>query len=111
MESPFLCDMTALTSDQRARHRDLAEKLRRALGEVEELPDGYAFRFAMEPSMLLQLAEFITLERLCCPCFTLILEAQRDHGPLSLKVTGREGVKAFIRAEFGIDAGPSTTRS
>jgi hypothetical protein len=103
MESPFFCDMKAMTADQRARHAVLAKDLRRAVQEIQELPDGYAVRFPMEPSMVMQLAEFITLERLCCPCLTLAVEAQREHGPLWLKVTGREGVKPFVRAEFGIE--------
>lgn len=103
MESPFFCDMTAMTADQRARHGILSEQLRRAVKEIQELPEGYAARFQMEPSMLSLLADFITLERLCCPCFTLALEAEREHGPLWLKVPGREGVKPFIRAEFRIE--------
>lgn len=103
MESPFFCDMTALTANQRARHGVLSMQLRGAVKEIRELPEGYAARFQMEPSMWLLLAEFITLEHLCCPCFTLALEVEREHGPLWLKVTGREGVKPFIRAEFGIE--------
>lgn len=103
MESPFVCDLTALTADQRARHAVLTKELREIIQEIQELPDGYAARFPMEPAMQLGLAEFITLERLCCPCFTLALEAQREQGSLWLKVTGPEGVKPFIRTEFGID--------
>ena len=102
MESPFICDMTAMTAEQRARHHALAEELRPAGVEVKELPDGYAVRFPLEPEMVMLLAEFITLEHLCCPCFTLGLEVEKEHGPLWLKVTGREGIKPFIRAEFGI---------
>jgi len=47
-------------------------------------------------------AEFITLERLCCPFLTLALEVERERGPLWLKLTGREGVKPFLRAELGL---------
>ncbi len=103
MESPFICDMTAMNAEQRARHGILSQQLRRGVKEIRELPDGYAARFLTEPSMLLVLAEFIALEHRCCPCFTLALELEREHGPLWLKVTGREGVKPFIRAEFGIE--------
>ena len=103
MESPFICDMTVMNAEQRTRHGVVSEQLRRAVKEIQELPDGYAARFLTEPSTVLLLAEFITLERLCCPCFNLALEAERERGPLWLKVTGREGVKPFIRAEFGIE--------
>ena len=102
MESPFVCDMTALTSDERARHRELAGRLVAAVAGLEELADGYAARFAMEPTTVLALAEFITLERLCCPWLTLAVEVERERGPLRLRITGREGAKPYIRAEFGI---------
>jgi hypothetical protein len=102
MESPFACDLTTMSPEQRARHGALARALRPAVIEFEELPDGYAARFPMEAATVLQLAEFLTLERLCCPVFTLALEVEREGGPLRLRITGRDGVKPFIRAEFGI---------
>ena len=54
------------------------------------------------PERLLLLAEFMTLEALCCPFFTLALQAACDGGPLRLRITGPDGVKPFIRAELGI---------
>jgi hypothetical protein len=102
MDSPFYCDMSAMTAEQRARHRTLAVVLRGAIVEFTELADGYAARFAMEPKTVQRLAEFISLERLCCPCFTLAIKIDRELGPLWLEITGRDGVKPFIRAEFGI---------
>jgi hypothetical protein len=102
MDTPFFCDMTAMTPEQRARHHALAAELRPAVLAFEELPDGYAARFATEPATVLRLAEFATLERLCCPCFTLAVKLGREHGPVWLEITGRDGVKPFIRAEFGI---------
>lgn len=44
MHSPFVCDMAALTPEQRERHRILALQLRPAVLEFKELPDGYAAR-------------------------------------------------------------------
>ena len=104
MESPFVCDMTALTSTERDRHGELAARLIGAVVGFEELADGYAARFAMEPATVLQLAEFLTLERLCCPWLTLAVEIERERGPLRLRITGRQGAKPYIRAEFGIGA-------
>ena len=102
MESPFICDIMALDTQQRERHRIIAQHLHSAVQEVRELPDGYAFRFAVEPSTVFMAAEFITLERLCCPFLTLALEVERERSPLWLKLTGREGVKPFLRAELGL---------
>lgn len=103
MDSPFVCDLAAMSPEQRARHRVLAVELRGAAKEIRELPNGYAARFSTEPSFVMLIAEFITLERLCCPFFTLGLEVESDLGPLWMKVTGPEGIKPFIRVEFGIE--------
>ena len=102
MESPLICDLTAMDAEQRARHRVVAQHLHGAVQEVRELSDGYALRFSVAPSTVLLAAEFITLERLCCPFLALALEVECERGPLWLKLTGREGVKPFLRAELGL---------
>lgn len=102
MESPFVCNMDALTAEQRSRHNVLAKQLWPAVIEFKELPDGYAARFFPDGEMVLAIAEFISLERLCCPFFTLAVEIEGNQGPLWLKITGGEGIKPFIRAEFSI---------
>jgi hypothetical protein len=102
MESPLLCDLTAMDAEQRERYRVVTQHLHGAVQEVRALSDGYAFRLSVEPSTILLVAEFITLERLCCPFLTLVLEVECERGPLWLKLTGREGVKDFLRAELGL---------
>lgn len=101
-ESPFACNVAGLTSEQRQRYRVLIEKLESTKGEVRELADGYAIQFSIEPTTIRDLAEFITYERLCCPFFDLEIAAEREGGPVWLRLRGREGVKEFIRTEFGI---------
>lgn len=101
-ESPIACDLTAMTAEQRARRQILARQMHAVTKEVRELPDGYAFRFSAEPELCLTLAEFMTFERLCCPFFTFILELEHEGGPMWLRLTGRDGVKQFLRAELGL---------
>jgi hypothetical protein len=96
----FACNMAALTKADRARYQELTRKLLDAVKEQKELPDGYGFRMPAES--LTTAAEWVSLERLCCPFFTFELEQSRDGGPLWLRVKGPEGVKAFIKAEFGL---------
>jgi hypothetical protein len=43
--TPFFCDMTALSGEQRARHHELAALLQNWLAAIRELPDGYNFEF------------------------------------------------------------------
>jgi hypothetical protein len=93
MESPLICDLTAMEAEQRARHHVVVQHFHGAVQEVRELSDGYTFRFSVEPSTVLLAAEFITLERLCCPFLPLVLEVEYERGPLWLTLTGREGAK------------------
>lgn len=101
-ESPFACNVSGLNKEQRQRWMSLIEKLASTKQEVRELEDGYAFRFAAEPAAVQDLIEFITYERLCCPFFDLEVALEREGGPAWLRLRGREGVKEFIRSEFGI---------
>ena len=101
-ESPLICDLSALDSAQRARHQANTGQLFGSVEEIEELADGYAFRLPAEAATLVKAAEFMTLERLCCPFFNFALELEREGGPLWLKMTGREGVKQFLLAEVGL---------
>jgi len=116
-ESPFACDMTAIAPEQRGAHVASIEKLFRSVQSKRELPDGYAFELANDSDVLLTAAEFISLERLCCPFFGFSLEIERERGSVWLSLTGRDGVKPFILAEIEAhllvgahsDAGSQTT--
>jgi len=101
-ESPFACNVAGISAEQRPRYMALAKKLATTKQEVRELADGYAIRFSVEASTIQDLAEFITYERLCCPFFDLEMVVEREGGPAWLRLRGREGVKEFIRIEFGI---------
>jgi hypothetical protein len=101
-ESGFYCNMNALSKTDRERYNQLIRKLEDARVEIRELPDGYAIRLQSEKIALSDQAEWITYESRCCPFFDFEIELKRDNGPLWLKLEGKEGVKPFIRAEFGI---------
>ena len=101
-ESPFACNVFGLTAEQRQRHVQLVKRLISTKQEIRELADGYEVRFNVETSTIQELAEFMTYERLCCPFFDLELVLEREGGPAWLRLKGREGVKEFIRTEFGI---------
>ena len=98
---PFACDMSALSSEQRSRHRELGEMLRSALCSVRELTDGYEFEFVSDHANYQALTEFTPLEHSCCPFFDVSIRLEREGGKLWWRLTGKDGVKPFIRAEFG----------
>ena len=102
-ESPIACVMAALDEEQRRRRKELEGRLGAFVEEVRELADGYALRLPSGSRTLLDVAEFVTYERLCCPFLDFEIDVEREGGPLWLRLRGREGVKEFVRHEFGLD--------
>lgn len=96
--SPVACDMAAIPQDQRQVHIDTSKELFSRIQEFRELENGYGFRFSS--GVIEKLAQFISLEKLCCPFLNFVVEVEEDGGPVWLHLTGREGVKAFIREEI-----------
>ena len=100
-DSPFACDMSAIPARERDAHLATIERLFQSVESVEEVSNGYRFRLSGDPNVLVLAAEFIALERLCCPFFAFGLELEAEKGAVWLILTGREGVKPFILAEIG----------
>lgn len=100
-ESPIACVMAALTDEQKGRRKELEERLGAVIEEVRELPDGYEIRLPTASQVVRDVAEFVTYERLCCPFLDFELKVEREGGPVRLRLRGREGVKEFVRLEFG----------
>jgi type IV pilus biogenesis protein CpaD/CtpE len=101
-ESPIACNMAALSNEQRKRILVLLKQIRTAGQEVRELPDGYALRLPAESATVRDVAEYITLERMCCPFFRFEMEVEQEGGPMWIRLTGREGVKEFTKLELGL---------
>jgi hypothetical protein len=97
--TPFAYDMTALSSQQRARHGELGIQLLSLLSEVRELPDGYEFEFPLSTATYAALVEITPLEYACCPFFTINIRLEPDKR-LFWRLAGDEGIKQFILAEF-----------
>jgi hypothetical protein len=96
----FACDMRALTSEERTEHALLARELVAAVEQRRELANGYAFRLAAD--RWLSTARWAELERRCCPFFAFELTSAADRGAVWLRITGKPGVKAFLKTELGL---------
>lgn len=108
--SPFACDMSAIEPDSRGEHIATINELFRAVEDIRELPNGYAFRLPNKPDVLLRTAKFIALERMCCPFFGFAVEVEPEGGAVWLSLTGRDAVKPFIVAEISDHTTKSTIR-
>jgi hypothetical protein len=97
-EKAFVCNIGVMTPAQKVRYRELIGVLKESTLRVDDLQNGY--RLNLPDNLWMQAAEFITLERLCCPflTFTLGLHENLVH----LDLTGEEGVRAFLQHELGL---------
>src|SRR5579864_6913327 len=71
IQSQFVCNMTALSREQRARHSMLKAALAANLVSHRELRQGYAFAIDAETVSDEEMREWMDLETKCCPFFRL----------------------------------------
>jgi hypothetical protein len=96
----FACNLKAIPAAERPLYNDLTKRLRAAVRKPSELPDGYSFQLHDKSITLTDVAAWIALERLCCPFLTFQLSTSGTQPDWVLKLTGAEGVKALLEAEF-----------
>jgi hypothetical protein len=99
-DPPLVCNMGVFTSDQREAHIQTTTELIQAVQRVQEVENGYEFRFPNETEFISKIAEFISNERLCCPFLKFTLNIVSNREPVSLSLTGPTGTQEFLRAEF-----------
>jgi hypothetical protein len=97
------CNLKAIGAAERPRYNELVKRLRSAVKERREIPTGYVFRLDSASISLPEAADWIRLERLCCPFLTLQLETSGSQADWSLTLTGPPGVKDLLRAEFRVN--------
>ncbi|HEY1470758.1 MAG TPA: hypothetical protein VGF61_17085 [Candidatus Acidoferrum sp.] len=102
METKFYCNVKALNSAERASHKQLTRKLIAVRTEIVEMDRGYEFQFSPSTVTLAELADWVVAEGKCCPFFDFHIDLEREGKLLCLRLTGEEGIKAFIRAEFQV---------
>jgi hypothetical protein len=101
-QSKFFCNVKALTPEERAHHTQLTEKLLVTRKEIVETAKGYEFQFSPKSVSLAELADWVSAESKCCPFFDFHIDLEGEGSLVCLRLTGEEGIKAFIRAEFQV---------
>jgi hypothetical protein len=96
----FSCNLKAISAAERPRYNELVKRVRDAMRDRTEMSNGYAFKLDSKRITLLEAAEWIGMERLCCPFLTLQLSAAGNQAHWVLTLTGPEGVKPLLDAEF-----------
>lgn len=97
---PVACRLGAFTPEEQTRHSELMATLVPILQSPRELENGYAFPLAATPEQFVAVAEWITLERKCCPFLQFDLEWRAQTNTPELRLTGGPGVKEFVAAQW-----------
>jgi hypothetical protein len=99
MASPILaCNIHAINGVHRPRYDNLVTRLRAAMRDARELPDGYSYSLDSAKITEPEVSEWIDMERLCCPFLVFQLEVAGEASRLTMR--GPEGAKAILRSEF-----------
>ena len=101
-QNKFYCNIKALTPEERAHHKQLGDKLTAARKAVVETEKGFEFQFAPQDVTIAELADWVVAESKCCPFFDFHIDLENQGKLICLRLTGDEGIKQFIRAEFSL---------
>ena len=100
-DPPLACNLAALSAPERERHAALLAELGTMTREMRETKDGYALRLHADAPGFQRVAEWITLERRCCPFLRFDLRWNAGEEEPWLELGGRAGVKELLAAEMG----------
>jgi hypothetical protein len=100
-EPPIACKLGALSAAERQREAALLRDLGTMTEKTSETADGYVLHLRADAADFMKVAEWITLERRCCPFLNFNLEWRAGNDAPALQLGGRKGVKDFLAAEMG----------
>ena len=96
----FACNLDAIGSADRPRYVELVKRVRASIRFRSPISTGYIFRLDSQTVSLPEAAEWIAMERRCCPFLTLELSTSGAQPDWTLTLTGPKGVKALLDLEF-----------
>lgn len=100
-EPPIVCDLSVLTDRERLRVEGIARARFAEVDALRELPDGYRIGFGeASPQLIADLAEFVALDRLCCPFLRHALVSEPGDTRIWLELTGPTGAAAAIAEDL-----------
>jgi hypothetical protein len=94
-EVPLACCLS--DEELRGREATLLAQFKSAVVAAEQLADGYAFQVPGDKESLALVLNLILAERECCPFLMFQFTAAPKMGPITLRVTGPDGTKEFLR--------------
>jgi hypothetical protein len=100
MPSPIVCNLAAIDPSARDRYHALRNRIREAVRNRSDLADGFAFRLDESTVPLTDVAEWVDMERRCCPFLTIQISVTGGEPGWVLSLTGPAGTKAILAEAF-----------
>lgn len=82
------------------RREILVTSLFKYVAEIQEIEDGYAFKFRRSELLIRRIADYIVFEGQHSPHLTFLLVPEPNSGVLWLQVRGQESEKESIRTAY-----------
>jgi hypothetical protein len=91
------CDLTVFSTTERIKHLALAKSLLGKARQVIEHENGFTFAFEQSRLLEMQIADWVSKEKRCCPFFSF--EVSRANAPpsLRLRISGPDAAKEILR--------------
>lgn len=95
------CRLGTFGSKAREEHHERTRRLLSHVKYFEELPDGWRFTLPNVHGLFHEAAEWVFVERECCPFLSFEFSIEDPRDPFSLAVRGPAGSKEALEAELG----------
>jgi hypothetical protein len=86
--------------EQAQRAEEAHQNLFPGMLAVEELPDGYGYKFPADDAWTAKVMAVVAAERQCCPFFTFEVVFEPHGRALWLRFRGSDAIKTFVRDNF-----------
>jgi hypothetical protein len=100
MTTPLACNLGVFSPNERGRYDRLRATLL-AAAHVERTNGGYAVSLPGDDETFRAVAEWVLLERRCCPFISFAVSFGDAGQPLRVALTGDAAVEEVLRTEFG----------
>jgi hypothetical protein len=103
-DPPIACDLTVFSTNERIKHVALAKSLLGKARQVIEHEDSFTFVFEQSPLLEMQIADWVSKEKRCCPFFSFELSRANTPPSLRLRIVGPDGAKEILRPAADLHA-------
>jgi len=93
-------NLNAFSEDEKKRYDELLGRLKGNMMLIEESDSGYQIHLNYNKNAWLEIAEWITLENMCCPFFQFAQQLITQDKIIILHITGPEGAKEILKQEL-----------